>query len=246
MHLRRPWQRRLVRPTLRSADAVVAVSPGLRDEMRMLDPDLPIRVVGNVTDTDFFTPAPKADQQPFGTGTFRFASIALLTSGKDMGTVLQAFRRARESGPRSVELVIGGDGPERVRLEALAERLGLGDACRFVGRLTPAGVRDLLQASDVFVLASRHETFGVVLAEAMACGKPVIATRCGGPEWFVTPESGVLVPVGDPSALADAMIGVMRGTTGFDPNAVRRHIVGRFGPEAFLEAIEHVYASVVP
>ena len=77
----------------------------------------------------------------------------------------------------------------------VGERLGrrLEQRVRLLGALSREQARDELRGCDCFVLPSRHESFGVVLAEATACGRPVISTRCGGPESIVTKENGILV-----------------------------------------------------
>ena len=101
-----------------------------------------------------------------------------------------------------------------------------------------------MQECNVFVLPSLHETFGIVLGEAMACGKPVISTRCGGPEYVVTPDTGVLVDVANPVALADAMEAFISGRHSYDPQLVRRSVTERFGEEAFLRNISSIYEQV--
>ena len=98
-----------------------------------------------------------------------------------------------------------------------------------------------MQQCDVFVHPSLSETFGVVLGEAMACGKPVIATRCGGPEFVVTAETGILVKSADARALADAMNGMISGQYVFDSRQIRRSVQDRFGAEAFMRDITAIY-----
>jgi glycosyltransferase involved in cell wall biosynthesis len=101
-----------------------------------------------------------------------------------------------------------------------------------------------MQACDVFVLSSLRETFGIVVGEAMGCGKPVIATRCGGPEFTVNEQTGVLVEAGSPESLATAMEEFISGQVAFDPETVRASVVNRFSPEAFVRNITGVYESV--
>jgi glycosyltransferase involved in cell wall biosynthesis len=88
------------------------------------------------------------------------------------------------------------------------------------------------------------ETFGVVLGEAMACGKPVIATRCGGPEFLVTRETGLLVESGNAVALANAMEKFISGESSFDSSRVRGEVVRRFGERAFLDKINSIYQQI--
>jgi glycosyltransferase involved in cell wall biosynthesis len=146
-----------------------------------------------------------------------------------------------ERGLSSFEVVIGGGGPDREKLEELTKTLGVADRCRFLGALDRDQVKEKMQNCDVFVLSSLHETFGVVVAEAMACGKPVISTRCGGPEFVVNDETGVLVDVAKPQALADAMSDFILERVSFNPQAVRNSVVNRFSPEVFVRNVSAVY-----
>lgn len=82
-----------------------------------------------------------------------------------------------------------------------------------------------------FVCSSRTETLSCVLNEAAACGKPVISTRCGGPEDIVTEETGLLVPVDDVEALAGAMLRMLDTAADYDPQRIRELTVSRFGVE---------------
>ena len=120
---------------------------------------------------------------------------------KNMAGLLRAFA-ALHGEPR---LIIFGDGPESGALRTLCAELGLYSRVSFRGHCPREELAEAYAAADCFVLASRSETFGVAYIEAMAAGLPVIATRCGGPEDFVTEENGILIPVDDESALIDAM-----------------------------------------
>ena len=99
--------------------------------------------------------------------------------------------------------------------------------------------------ADAFVLASRLETFGVVYIEAMAAGLPVIATACGGPEDFVSPDNGILVPKEDVPALADAMERMIRTRESYDSAAIARFARDRFSPAAVAGELEAVYRQIV-
>ncbi len=101
-----------------------------------------------------------------------------------------------------------------------------------------------MRECDAFVLPSLGETFGVVLCEAMACGKPVIATRCGGPEFVVTPETGLLVDAANPMALAEAMDRFISHQVAFDSDVIRGSVVARFGEDTFLKNISAIYEEL--
>jgi glycosyltransferase involved in cell wall biosynthesis len=239
VHLKAATLRRWVREALSQANRVIAVSPALAQQIHAFDDSITIDLIGNVIRTDFFTPAQTATRAPA-----RFLSVGLLTKQKGIRYLLQAAKQLVQNGVTAFELIIGGDGPERPQLERLVRSLGVAERCRFTGMLTREQVKNWMQQSDAFVMSSLHETFCLVLAEAMACGKPVIATRCGGPEFFVTSETGVLVDVANPEALAAAMADFIHGRFHYDAQKVRRHVVERFGEAAFLRNIHASYEKI--
>ncbi len=238
MHLGTELSRKLVRETLTSVDQIVAISPALAKQLTDFEPGLSIEVIGESVKTDFFVPA-RVDKAN-GTGKSFFVA-ARLAEQKGLEHLVRAVHVLLDRGLNSFELVIGGDGPDRQKLEQLAETLNVTRYIHFLGGLNREQVRERMQKCDVFVLSSLHETFGVVVGEAMACGKPVISTRCGGPEFIVNEENGVLVDVADPEGLADAMADFIQDRVSFDPRTVRASVVDRFSPEAFVRNITAVY-----
>lgn len=126
-----------------------------------------------------------------------------LAPEKDYATLLEAFACLRSN--HSARLMLLGDGPLRAELEAVAERLGVGDDVSFEGYVTP--VLPYFLHGSLFVLSSKFEGFPMVLVEALSCGLPIVSTDCeSGPrEILDSGEYGELVPVGDAGAMADAM-----------------------------------------
>jgi glycosyltransferase involved in cell wall biosynthesis len=132
-----------------------------------------------------------------------FAGRLIPGKGADdaIAAVAQALRRA------PLRLLIAGDGPDRERLSGLARSLKIADRVEFLGML--ADVRQLWQRCDVAIFPSNEfiESFGMVALEAMACGKPLVATRNGAaPELVRDRETGTVVSPGDVAALADALV----------------------------------------
>jgi len=244
IHLIDRVHRSRTKKALAGVDAVVAVSPDMRAQILAFVPEAEVRVLGNVVDTDFFSPDPKGASDE-AANQFSVLSVGLLTRRKGMDRVIDGMVMAASRIPRYATLTIVGDGPERASLEAQADSSTLAGRIRFLGTLDRAGVRDEMRMSDAFVLASEHETFGVVVAEAMACGCPVIATRCGGPEWVVGPGCGLLVPVGDTASIADGIVALACGQADNDTESARQSIVERFGQEAVASQLEDVYREVL-
>ncbi len=120
---------------------------------------------------------------------------------KALGVALDAL-----AAVPGVTLAIAGDGPERERLRRRARELGLGGRARFLGAVSRETVLRLFRAADASLLSSSWENFPHTVVEALAVGCPVIATAVGGvPEVVRDGENGLLVPPGDPDALAAAI-----------------------------------------
>lgn len=130
-------------------------------------------------------------------------SVARLAPGKDLATLVKAVALLSTDLP-NLRVEIAGEGPSRVDLETLTGQLGITDRVRILG--TVQDVPALLARASLFVLPSLSEGISLTLLEAMARGLPVLTTRVGGnPEVVAEGETGILVPPGDPSALAQAL-----------------------------------------
>jgi N-acetyl-alpha-D-glucosaminyl L-malate synthase BshA len=128
---------------------------------------------------------------------------------KRVPDIVRVFARLREAVPAI--LVLAGDGPQRPDTEHEAERLGVGKDVRFLGKVD--AVAELLRAADLYVLASRSESFGLSALEAMACGVPVLAPNVGGlPEVVVDGVTGALVPAGDLEGMASKALELLSNT----------------------------------
>lgn len=137
------------------------------------------------------------DDQAFVIGT-----VGRLNAVKDLPTLFDAFERLLQGRPDAT-LVVVGDGPERAALERRAAAAG--DRIRFTGHR--GDVRALMAAFDVYVSSSVFEGVSLTILEAMAAGRPVVATRVGGtPEVVADGQTGLLVPPRDPLRLAEALL----------------------------------------
>ena len=185
---------------------ILAISEAVREAMlaRHEAPDSKITVVPNgITAPDGGQAAETRRSLGIGPDTPLLVCAARLEREKDIASLVSAVPIVRDKVP-SVRCLIAGEGAERDALAAQTQALGLKDSVTLLGFRTDAPA--LMAAADVFVLPSLAEPFGLVLLEAMALGRPVVATRAGGPlEIVVDGETGFLVPPSSPDALADAV-----------------------------------------
>lgn len=244
MHLRTRWQRRLVRKTLDECVAVVAVSPGLARQIRDAGYNGNIEVIGNVLLSHEAGGSQEGLKINKGGDTLSIAFVGGLVWQKGATFLLQALARIVTKGI-PVHLYLAGEGVLRHELEQEARELGIASHCTFLGRLPRPEAHNLMSQCDFLVAPSLHETFCIVVAEAMARGKPVVTTRSGGPEYFVSPDAGRLVEPGDVDSLVEAIEDVISRRAQFDPNVIRRLVLERFGESAFVEQINKVYERVL-
>jgi teichuronic acid biosynthesis glycosyltransferase TuaC len=226
------------------ARRLVAVSSALEQDLVATLPSTRGRwkIIPNSVDTGFFTPRRRDSGER--KATFTFLTVAHLDANKDIANVLTAMSLLSEA-TADIRLHVGGDGAEADNLKALAARLGVSQRVSFLGNLSRAETRTEIDIADAFVLCSRYETFGVVLIEALAMGRPVIATACGGPNDIVNPTNGMLVPVGNPAALAAAMRKLANDASAYSPDGIRRDCIHVFGADAVASAYGQLYREAL-
>jgi glycosyltransferase involved in cell wall biosynthesis len=191
----------LTRWIWRRADRVVAVCESLGKLTSQTCPGLSYAVVPNGVDLQLFHPGEAGHTRE--TGRVRCLAVARLVERKGLGELIRALAQL-ERGRFELEIV--GDGPDDGILRELAARMGVGQEVRFLGSLDRSAVAQRYREADLFTLPSSAEAFGNVFAEALASGLPVVGSTVGGiPELIEHGINGLLVPPGDPAALAKAI-----------------------------------------
>jgi glycosyltransferase involved in cell wall biosynthesis len=229
----------LSRFALRRAHKVLPVGSALKAAMQRFAPEASFEVIPNVVDCELFRP-PAARPE---TTTIQLVAVGLISAQKDYPTMLRAVRRLVDAD-LPVRLQIIGYGEGQKELERLIETTALRDHVELAGYLTKAQIAERLRRSHVFVHSSRFETFCAAAAEALASGLPVVSTRCGGPEEYVTGETGRIVPVGDDVALAAALRLVIDQLETFDPSRIAADARSRFAPRVVGARLHDVYATL--
>ena len=216
----------------------IAVSPSLGHRMAALGLKAPI-VIPNVVDERRFRLGgpPPSDK-------FVFFTLCGLTDQKGIDHLLEAIALWNPPADH-FEFRIGGDGTMREAYQAMAQRLGVSDRVRWLGAVSREDAPRLFRECHIYVMPSRHETFGVVYAEAIASGKPIIATRCGGPESIVNETNGRLVEIGDVKGLSAAMQQMAAQWDQFSPVAIHQDFDRRFSRSAVVAQLRTLYERVI-
>lgn len=237
----------------RLSDAVIVNSSFLGRELRSARLRDKTRVIHNGVDLSALASSAPADSAALvrqelniPAGAPVVLAVGTVAPRKGYDTLARAAQQVLARAPATVFLVAGAELADYAPgLRALIASLGLQDAFRLLG--PRSDVPRLLAAADVLVHSARQETFGRVLVEAMALGKPVVATRSGGPaEIVIDGETGFLVPVDQPDALAQGLLSLIK-----DPalcarfgEAGRRRAAEHFSVAHFAAEVERVILAV--
>ena len=232
--------------SIEQSDEVTAVSSYLRDETYRAFGCVScnIRVIPNFVNLHEYHPAEPNTRESLAPPDTRVVThVSNFREVKRVKDVVRVFARIRRAMP--AVLVMVGDGPERVDAEHEARELGVAGDVRFLGRLD--SVASLLQASDLFVLPSQTESFGLAALEAMACGAPVVATRAGGlPEVVDDGVNGILEPVGSVEAMGRRAVELLRDPPRYQ--AMREAAIakaGEFSADRVVPMYEALYHEVL-
>lgn len=213
IHVRSPFNAWMTRRAIRRADTLLTVSNAMRrhavscygaDAMRT-------HTIVNGFDTEVFRPraqAPLRARLGLAAQARVIAYVGRLVESKGLVELVDAFAALRTTDKR-VYLALVGDGVMRARLAAMIEAKGLSGNVSMPGAMEPCNVAEWIGAADVLTLPSWSEGYPNVVVEAIACGRPVVATDVGGTREIVDARNGLLVPPRDPAALADALAQVL-------------------------------------
>jgi glycosyltransferase involved in cell wall biosynthesis len=232
---------------------VIGVSPAVGEYLRSTAkvPKRKVRVINNAVSS---APAVSDDEIAKQRSKFRFSRADFVIGSvgrvvdehKRFSDLIRAIGIMHDNGFTNAKLIIIGDGPDRVNLERLVQESGLKDHVVFAGYQGEA--RRFYPLIDVFALASAHEAFGLVLAEAMMAGVPVVATRVGGiPHVLDQGDAGRLVPPFEPDAMADAIGKLIQDADGRKKlgDTGRKYAETHFSAKRYCREIDELYTSLI-
>ncbi len=197
-------------------------------------------VINNVIDTQIFGYI--SESKAYKDDSVIFCSVGSLTKNKRMNLLIECFSKAFENDD-NYELYICGGGPERGKLEDEINRLGCENSVHMLGNVSREKIAEIFKKTNIFVLLSQKETFGVAFIEAMASGLPVLSTKSGGPEEFITTDTGRLVGDNNEEIIA-AMRIMARNRKTYDREKISKYATDRFSPKAIAKSLTDIYKTV--
>ena len=234
----RSWiHKKCVLYALKNAACIIAVSNSLKEEIIPFC-HRPVNVIHNIVDVDKFE---LVKSKPGATLNIGFLG-GLGNNNKGLDLLLKSASLLER---KDFLLHIGGDGTLLDSYRKMAKELGIEANCKFYKGIMRSDIALFYSRLDIFVLPSRYETFGVVLIEAMACGIPVIATKCGGPQEIVIPSTGILIEKDDPGELADAVKIIAENSGTYNKEAIRSYVKEKFGRSVIINRLSSLYQDIL-
>jgi len=216
--------------------ANIAVSPEQKSVLEGWDIHR-VRYIPNLINELFFTFQQKSYEE---SRLFTFFTLARLEPGKGISFLLEAFKNLQDNN-LACKLRIGGDGSQQKELQELTEELGITESVVWLGTLNRKEALKEYQSCDTFVLPSLSENLPLVLLEAIACGKPIISTRCGGPESIINNTNGILVEPQYTEQLTSAMRHMYSNQERYDGMMIRNDALKKYSMQVVCQQIMEVY-----
>ena len=219
--------------------AVIAVGKGLAEKIQVYS-QKKVDVIFNIVKDVSFTTFEHLERDD----RFIFFSLGYDIKVKGFDILLNAFAKFLKN--EKAVLLLGGLTEEgQKQLEILAESLGIQQNLVLKGRIPHDEVYKMMKQSSCFVLPSRFETFGIVLAESMYVGRPVIASRTGGPDSFVTENTGLLIEPGNEEQLVNALLEMKKNYSKYNQNEIRQYALETFTGNVICDKIYNIYKKIL-
>ncbi len=239
---KRSWRPILAR-IIRAADYLLATSEEIRHVALELYPHPRSEVMTNAVDTDRFAPK-TANGRPNDSAPRRIIVPRRLFPKNGVEYFVRAMPLIAQG--LEVEASIVGDGPERERLSALANELGMADRIQFLGARANAEMPELLRGAEVAVIPSLMEATSIAALEAMSCALPVAASAVGGLPEIIDDQVGTLFEPANPRALADAVLRLLqRPDLRQMGNRGRERVVAQWSLRRLVERHLEIYTELV-
>jgi len=229
----------IIQKVFTNADERIAVSNSLQEILEKKY-NLPFSYIPNIVDLEAFNVDFKIRKNEL----FTYVNVAGLNENKNHKMLLDAFKLVLDSGINA-QLKIAGDGPLFQILREHASKLNIEKQVKFLGFQSREALKELYNESHVFVLASKKETFGVVIIEALSCGMPVVATKCGGPESIIVDDKlGELAEI-TTEGISNTMQRVFHKFISFNPSQIHQYASENFSSKSVASSLMKMYDALL-
>lgn len=218
------------------SDEFICVSDSLKEAVLSYSPHSIVNVIPNNLSDIFYYAGAKNNK------LFTFVCVGNLIESKRQRLLIECFAEAFLCEP--VKLIIAGDGVLKEKLIQKTRELKIENQVEFLGVVCREDMPQLLNNSDVFVLVSTNETFGVSYIEALACGCPVIATKNGGAEEIVNNTNGILVNVDAKDEIVNALKDIYTNYAKFNTENISKECIEKYKEETIYKMLLAVYMRV--
>lgn len=238
------YGRKIFNFSYKKADRVITVSNSLANELKSLGYNFRSEVIGNVVNTEEY----HIDNKPILNDEYKLLFIGLMGDNEVKGVqyLLAALKNFIINNKKyKVRLTLVGGGSKQQQYMDMCKELSIEEYCEFKGTVSKDKISKLIMEHDLLILPSIKETFGSVLIEAMAGGKPVLSTKCGGPEEFVNDNVGVIVNPKDIKALEGGLLNIIENYHNFDAQLIRKYAVDNYSYEAIGNNLKDLYDKII-
>jgi len=242
----------LISKSLLDCNKIICVGGQLLEIIANFYPNLREKLIHipHGIDTDQFYPIPdkkKIEQDlKWNTDKKNLLCVANLYHGKGIDLLIKAFSKMSEREKYHLHIVSPASEREaKIHIDQLVKMHNLDQEITFYDSMRQKQLVDFFRGSDVLISPSRKEGFGLVVAEAIACGTPVLATRSGGPEEIVNPDCGILVDADSADSLSTGLESILKNLHRFHPDKMHHYIKTNFSIPAKKEKLLAVYHDII-
>ncbi len=231
------WKQKTMIKRMNNCDKIIAVSSHLKLALTNKNITTDIEIVGNLIQKTL--PKLKLNKEL----TKILIVSDLVENIKNISGAIHAIKKVVNELP-DLTLTIIGDGPDKEKIIALINEFALSKKVFLKGRLSQEDVLASYANYDALIVNSFTETFSMVTLEALSSGIPVVATKCKGPEQFITEENGLLIPVDNSEALVEAIISLQQNYANYQPEKLRASVQHFISPDEIKKSILTNYLNL--
>ncbi|MDC7240545.1 MAG: glycosyltransferase [Spirochaetales bacterium] len=240
------YQNRIIKRIGNTASYLIAVGDGGAEYIRNLT-GRKVEVIPNMVNVSQFTP--KTISLKSKSNGIKILSVGHLNYRKGFDLLIQAFTQVHKRYPEA-ELTIAGGGCQLKNLKNQIRNIektnsSIQGKIKLIGEVQRNDLPELIESSSLFALASRDEPFGVVLIEALAMGKPVVATANMGPRKIVNNDCGLLVENNNATSIASGIIDLIENLNAYDSAKIRDYCIKNFSETTVVKKLNDIYFKIV-